>query len=153
LGIISGFCAGEIHDLDDNKEEGMEKNYVITTKLLKSRGVCSYQVRKFRELFGESAAVTVAGCRKVAGEFDWGWAARNLLPDPADKAWREATASADKAWQEARATVYKAWRESTTTVYKAWREIAAPADKAWQEARATAFARCARKYGVLLREE
>jgi len=40
---------------------------------------CPTQVELFRSKFGKSVNVTKELCRSVAGDFDFGWAAMNLL--------------------------------------------------------------------------
>ena len=67
---------------------------IITAKQLESLGACADQVELFRHLFGERQKVTVALCRKYAANFDWDWAAANLLSAPALNAYEEAMAAA-----------------------------------------------------------
>ena len=127
---------------------------IITAKKLESLGACANQVELFRHLFGERQKVTVDLCRKYAANFDWDWAAANLLSAPAWKAYEEAEATARKACQEAEATARKAYQEAKATAWKAYDEATAPvlkaydeteaaAWKAYQEATAEAFAKAA----------
>jgi hypothetical protein len=51
--------------------------------MLRRLGACADQVAKFERLFGERVAVTEALCVRHAEDFEWNWAARNLLPAPA----------------------------------------------------------------------
>src|SRR5208282_1924247 len=51
----------------------------LTYRKLKLAGACSQQLERFRELFPNGVDVTAAVCASVAKEFDWDWAARNLL--------------------------------------------------------------------------
>ena len=66
----------------------------LTAKLLESKGACPNQVALFRERFGESVQVTEELCVAVDTEFNWDWAATNLLSARAQKAYSEATARA-----------------------------------------------------------
>src|SRR5208282_5495044 len=52
----------------------------LTYRKLKLAGACSQQLERFRELFPDGVDVTAAVCASVAKEFDWDWAAMNLLP-------------------------------------------------------------------------
>ena len=80
----------------------------ITDRLLKSKGACADQVAKFAELFPNGVEPTEALCLTHAQVFDWSWAASNLLPAPAGKAYDEAVAPAKKAYGEAVASVHRA---------------------------------------------
>ena len=105
---------------------------IITAKKLESLGACADQVELFRHLFGERQKVTVDLCRKYAANFDWDWAAANLLSAPACNAYDETEATARKAYQEATAPALNAY---DGTGAAAW--------KAYQEATAEAFAKAA----------
>ena len=52
----------------------------LTYRKLRLAGACSVQAEYFRELFPKGVVVTAAVCASVACEFDWDWAAGNLLP-------------------------------------------------------------------------
>jgi hypothetical protein len=56
----------------------------LTLQTLIDEDACSQQVDLFRAKFGESVEVTEALCRSVASEFDWDWAAHNLLSKNGD---------------------------------------------------------------------
>ena len=66
----------------------------ITLSQLKSLNACKSQVDKFSELFGESVDVTPELCVSHAQDFDWGWAAKNLLTDSAWAEYKRVTARA-----------------------------------------------------------
>jgi hypothetical protein len=51
----------------------------LTLQTLIDKDACSGQVKLFRAKFGEAVEVTESLCRSVAGEFNWDWAAHNLL--------------------------------------------------------------------------
>ena len=69
----------------------------ITLKQLRRAGACEPQVKLFKDTFGESAEVTLENALKMADKFDWTWAANNLLPAPAGKAYSQALAPAWEA--------------------------------------------------------
>ena len=52
----------------------------ITARLLKFKGACKEQVEKFKELFPDGVEVTESLCVIHAQDFNWDWAAYNLLP-------------------------------------------------------------------------
>ena len=52
----------------------------ITVKLLKKHKACKEQVDLFAATFPNGAHVTEAACLAVADQFDFRWAADNLLP-------------------------------------------------------------------------
>lgn len=52
----------------------------ITVARLEELGACASAVARFREVFGETAPLTVAAAVKNANSFTWDWAARHLLP-------------------------------------------------------------------------
>lgn len=121
----------------------------ITAEMLVEAGACD--VDEFRERFPdgvtfESEEDAIAQCVAVAGAFNWEWAARNLLSDPAWRAFKRDTATAWKAFMEATDPTWNAYREATdqaaqATAWKAFMEADATAAKAYRKAEATAFAR------------
>src|SRR3990167_3989263 len=52
---------------------------LLTLQQLQDHRACRDQIQLFRELFGESAIVTVKACVAVADKFNWEWAAGHLL--------------------------------------------------------------------------
>src|SRR3990167_9180078 len=112
----------------------------ITHGMLKEQGACASQIRLFNKTFpngspaNKEEALTLA--LKHADEFDWDWAADNLLTVPALKAYDEAILPALKAYEEAIAPV---WRAPVWEAFKAYEKAIAPALKAYNEAIATAF--------------
>jgi len=53
---------------------------ILTFKTLKGLGACKDQLLRFKQLFGDKVNVTAELCNKHCDEFDWNWAAENLLP-------------------------------------------------------------------------
>ena len=66
----------------------------ITLQQLVNRNACGSQVRLFKRRYGDSVRVTKHECIAAAQLFDWSWAARHLLPAPAQRAYNEALAVA-----------------------------------------------------------
>jgi len=106
----------------------------INAKRLQSLKACRTQVQKFQEIFGDTdAPLTVETAIQYATEFDWDWAAQNLLKAPHLKACQEAVASLWKAYDEAEAPLSKAYQEAVASLWKAYDEAVAPLWKAYQE--------------------
>ena len=102
----------------------------ITLKQLRRLNACEDQVLLFERFFGTGIEVTEALCLAHAQDFDWNWAAYNLL-----------SPSAREAYGEARALARKAYDEALALAEKAYDEALALAGKAYDEALALAFAR------------
>ena len=66
----------------------------VSLRKLKLLGACTQQVDLFHQLFGDRCAVSVELCVVHAAQFDWSWAAQELLSAQARKAWDEAKARA-----------------------------------------------------------
>jgi hypothetical protein len=76
----------------------------ITARMLKAKGACASQVEKFKELFPfGSAEVTIDLCVKHAADFDWIWAAENLLNSAAKAEYERVRAEAWAEYQRVRA--------------------------------------------------
>ena len=69
----------------------------ITKALLESKGACNTQVKLFAKLFPRGVTLTKAICMKHAQEFQWNWAAENLLSNTARAEYVKVT---DKARKE-----------------------------------------------------
>jgi hypothetical protein len=90
---------------------------------------CQSQVDKFRARFGESVEVTRELCESVASEFDFDWAAANLLSAPARAEYERVTAPAQADYERVTAP---AWAE--------YARVRAPARAEYERVRAAAFA-------------
>ena len=66
----------------------------VSIRKLKLLGACPQQVGLFRQLFGDRCTVSVDLCVAHAAQFDWSWAAQELLSAPAYRAYDEAKARA-----------------------------------------------------------
>ena len=126
---------------------------IITAEMLRKAGVREDEVTQLTSLYGEHVDVTDAWALEHAHDrVDWGWAAVNLLSEPARRAYGEAIAPAQRAYGEATESawrVYKeaiapaqrAYGEATEPDVRAFKEAIAPARRAYREAMAVAFAR------------
>ena len=96
---------------------------IITVAMLKKKRACADQVEQFERTFPLGCAVTLDNLR-VAGtaQLDLWWAAQNLLPARARKAYGEATARARKAYDETTARARKAYDEAMAGPRKAYDE-------------------------------
>jgi hypothetical protein len=54
----------------------------VTVSMLADVRACSEQVDLFRSLFPTGVVVSRQTCLSVADQFDWSWAAENLLSQP-----------------------------------------------------------------------
>ena len=74
---------------------------IVTLKQLDKLDACTGPRNLFEKLFGASVEITKDLCLKHASDFDWAWAADNLLGASAraeyDKACASAWAEYDKA--------------------------------------------------------
>ena len=100
-----------------------------THKQLVQLGACSDQADQLFELFGDKTVkVTRALCIKHAADFDFDWAARNLLPTPALVEYEKVRAP---AWAE-----YKKVEAPALAEYE---KVEAPAWAEYKKAAAAAF--------------
>jgi hypothetical protein len=113
-------------------------NRTITLAQLENANVCSVYTEKFRELFGNSTEVTVELCVRHAQDFDWNWAADNLLTATARRAYDDATATALKAHDDAMATARRAYEDAMATALEAYEDAMATALEAYEGATAPA---------------
>ncbi len=85
---------------------------ILTLETLKLMNACYGQALLFQELFGDSVEITPELCIKHANDFDYNWAARNLLSKTGyDKylieknaAWDKYRSEKNAAWDKFRAT-------------------------------------------------
>jgi len=112
----------------------------ITAKMLTEKEACANQVRRFKKLFPRGVKVTRAVCLKHARDFDWDWAAYNLLSVPAWEAYKKARAPALEAYKKATAPAWKAYKKAKATALDAYEKARATAREAYKKVSATAFA-------------
>ena len=134
----------------------------IAIEVLQEKQACEVARRKFMEFFPFGrVTVTRRLCERHARDFDFTWAAMNLLPPTAraeyqkvcDKAfaeylkvwaraWAEYKKACDNAWAEYQKACDKARAEYQKACYKAWAEYqkaCAPAFAEYQKVCALAF--------------
>ena len=96
-------------------------NNIITLQQLKDKDACTPQLLLFKETFGKSVTLTEELCIKHAQDFDWSWAAYNLLSAPARKVYNETSESAWKVYDKTRAPAQKVYNETLASAfYKAY---------------------------------
>ena len=108
-------------------------NAILTLKRLKGAKACNEQVILFSTCFGKQVEVTEDLALAHASDFDWDWAARNLLDAPA-------RAEYDKVRATAQAEYYKA----CATAWAEYDKACAPARAEYDKVRATARAEYAK---------
>jgi len=109
----------------------------LTYRKLKLAGACSQQLKRFRELFPDGVDVTAAACASVAKEFDWDWAARNLLPSRLRAGYEAKRAP---LWDD-----YQAKRTSLWADYEMWADCEDKRALLWDDYEA----KCALLFGRL----
>ena len=105
----------------------------ITLRTLEAKGACRDQCKRFAALFPEGVEVTEALCIEHAAEFNWDWAAQNLLTDSAWAEYHRTTASAWAKHDRARAS---AWAE-----HQCYERTTAPAWVKYDRVTAATFAK------------
>ena len=96
----------------------------ITKALLESKEACNTQIKLFAKLFPRGVTLTKAICMKHAQEFQWNWAAENLLSNTARAeywkiyglAWAEYKKATDLALVEYWKITGLAWAEYDNSV-------------------------------------
>ena len=88
---------------------------------------CDEQVELFRAKFGESVDITPELCESVASEFDFDWAARNLLPPAALAEFKRVTDAAYAEYRRVRDTAYAEYKRVTAPAYAEYERVRAPA--------------------------
>ena len=79
-----------------------------TIKLVQLRGACEDQRDLFRRLFGRQVTLTLELAEKHAADFDFSWAAQNLLPVPL---WAEYERQEAPLWAEYQRQEALLWAE------------------------------------------
>ena len=105
----------------------------ITIELLKKHNACEEQVALFATTFPKGVHVTEAACLAVADQFDFQWAADNLLPSDKKAEYMAQRAPISAEYMAQRAPIsaeYEAQRASLWAEYEAkraplWTEYAA----------------------------
>jgi hypothetical protein len=109
-------------------------------KLSALKGACESQRDKFKKLFGKSVMVTEELAIKHAQDFDWSWAAKYLLSEPARAEYERVRAPALAVYNN---VLTAAWAEYSRATEPAWAEYSraiATALEEYDKANATARA-------------
>lgn len=101
------------------------KSRTLLLSTLVQPEVCSGQVDLFKQTFGDSVEVTTELCKKYASDFDWSWAASNLISASAQKIYDETCAPARKVCNEICASAWKIYDETCTSAWKIYYETRA----------------------------
>ncbi len=132
----------------------------ITADMLED--ACEEQLDEFTQRFPngmtfKSEADAIAQCTAVAGVFEWGCAARNLLDYPEWKTFRVITSEARRVYREAIAPAVKAYDKAIVKLYKSSNEAKAQVHKAYDEAMSQEWAiykeESARTFAVLFYQQ
>jgi len=94
----------------------------ITVELLRRLGACQEERDFFAKLFPDGTEVTVELCVKHAGDFDWSWAAEELL-----------TFKAYDVYDADMDTVFAAQREAEKPIDAEYSEAMKPYEDAYQK--------------------
>ena len=102
----------------------------ITINQLKKAGACAIHLKRIRALVGSSVEVTEEWCIEHASNFDWDWAAINLLSDAARAEYDRVSAAARAEYDRVRAAARAeydlvraaAWAESDRSGAAGWAE-------------------------------
>ena len=92
---------------------------IVTLKQLDKLDACTGPRNLFEKLFGASVEITKDLCLKHASDFDWAWAADNLLGASARAEYDKVCAS---AWAEYDKVCAPAWAEYDKVCASAWAE-------------------------------
>lgn len=103
---------------------------VITYDQLHKAGACRSQLALFKRKFGQQVEVRVETGVSVADQFDWQWAATNLLTATA---WAEYDRVRLAAGAEYLRTTEAAWAEYNRALATAWAEYNRVRLAAWAE--------------------
>jgi hypothetical protein len=138
----------------------------ITYEVLQAKDACEGQALRFKALFPDGCTVTAALCGTHTREFEWSWAAKNLLSPSARAEYEQACAPAWAGYEQARDTAraeYEQARALASAEYKracdtAWAGYDRARDTARAEyERAPALAEykraCAEAFGRLAEKE
>jgi hypothetical protein len=133
------------------------KPRILELQTLVNNGACAEQVELFKQVFGDSVAITPELCVSVADKFDFAWAAQHLLsPEARADYWRVTEA----VWAEYERARESAWAEYERVTAPAWaeyRRVTASALTEYERVRASALAEyervTARTFGELFCKE
>ena len=128
----------------------------ITSKLLREKGACEKARKMFARKYPHGVKVTEAACLAQADEWDWGWAASQLLSAsafaefdrataPALSKYNRAIAPALAEYERAIAPAFAEFDRATAPAWAEYNRAKAPFLAEYNRARASAFGRLAEK--------
>ena len=100
---------------------------IITLRKLKAKRACQVQLDKFKELFGSKVEITLELCIKHAHDFNFNWAADNLLSASALAEYQRVTASAWAEYQRVTASAYAEYQRVTAPALAEYDRVTASA--------------------------
>ena len=108
---------------------------------LRKLGACHSQVDKFKEIFGNKpVAVTVELCVAHAQDFNWDWAANNLLTAPAKTEYSRVVASARSEYNRVVAPARSEYDRVAAAARSEYNRVVAPALAEYDRVVAAAWA-------------
>jgi hypothetical protein len=113
----------------------------LTLAQLKEAGACSSARKRLKRVFGDAVDVTPELCQTHADEWNWGWAASNLLTVPALSDYKRAIVPAlaeykrvtAPAWDEYKRAIVPALAEYKRVTALTWDEYKRVTAPAWDE--------------------
>jgi hypothetical protein len=113
----------------------------ISVAKLRKLGACSKQVDKFQSIFGNGPVkVTVELCVAHAQNFNWDWAAKNLLTAPAWAEYLRVTAPALTEFERAIVAAQAEYERATAPPWAEYEHATAPPWAKYRRAIAPAWA-------------
>jgi hypothetical protein len=107
--------------------------------MLQAKNVCTEQADKFRALFPHGVVLTEALCIAHASDFNFTWAAANLLSTAAQEAYEKACAPARETYNKTLAVAKKACEKACAAAWEAYDKAPAPSWEACDKACTTAW--------------
>lgn len=109
----------------------------ITVELLEAKGACKGQVSLFRKLKPD---MTVESAVKFSKQFNFDWAARNLLSEKGRQTYTDAKEPLLRAYTDAKAPLWQAYMDAIAPLLQTYKDAEAPLLQAYEDAKARIFA-------------
>lgn len=103
----------------------------ITAGMLRRKRACRIQFLKFIKRFPDGVEVTEDTCLYVANDFDWDWAAENLLSEEGLNHYREGKERARQMYDDVIISLCQAYTKKVTPAYRTYKEEMASARQAY----------------------
>ena len=121
-------------------DKSILKPKIITLRKLKAKRACQVQLDKFKELFGSKVEITLELCIKHAQDFNFNWAADDLLSASALAEYQRVRAPAWAEYQRVRAPAWAEYQRVTASAYAEYDRVKAPAYAEYDRVTASALA-------------